>query len=169
MALPGALHTTNHPPLEPSSTPPALMPPFGRSLSFGSPEVKASVPKPSDSLPLPSSPSPSSSLYLAVKVRSLVNVFRKRVRHRSQTARRRADDASFCRDVEREAYREIDRYLGRKPKHNRGRRFGEGATKACVGEKSKWTGSTPPCEGVDVARCVICHYEINQWRLDNRQ
>lgn len=71
---------------------------------------------------------------MAVKVRSLVNVFRKRVKRRSQTTRRQADDASFCRDIEREAYIEIDRYLGRKPRHSNAEKFREGANKAVGGQ-----------------------------------
>ncbi|KAM0720208.1 hypothetical protein Q7P37_004344 [Cladosporium fusiforme] len=67
----------------------------------------------------PSTPSPKSSLYLAVKVRTLINAFRKRARPRSHSARKKLSDSAFCRDIEREAYREIDQYLGRKHRRHR--------------------------------------------------
>lgn len=70
---------------------------------------------------------------MAVKVRSLVNSLRKRVKRRSHAvARKKADDTPFCRDIEREAYRAIDRYLGRRPKPKRATasRSREGVKKA---------------------------------------
>ncbi|GAB7329928.1 hypothetical protein MBLNU13_g01632t1 [Cladosporium sp. NU13] len=100
------------------------MPVSDNLFSFGPPELKSSVLQ-----PLSSSQSPKSSLYLAVRIRSLVNALRKRVDRRSQTARKRADDASFCRDIEREAYLEIDRYLGRKSRHNNAGKVREGVKK----------------------------------------
>jgi hypothetical protein len=72
---------------------------------------------------------PGSSLYLAVRVRSLVDSFRKRVKLRSYSARKRADDKSFCRDIEREAYSAIDRYLGRRPKRATAVKLREGEKK----------------------------------------
>lgn len=159
MAQPSASQsqTISHVSLE-RSTPPRLMPVPDNLISLCPSELKPSVLQPSTRLPLSSSPSPRSSLYLAVKVRSLVNVFRKRAKRRSQTVRRKADDASFCRDIESEAYREIDRYLGRKPRR-RFRKFEEGATEAgVVGNDVIAIGATSTCERTSNAqRCVIYH------------
>ena len=156
MAQPSASQTTLHVSLEHEpSDPPRLMPVFDNLFSFGPPELKSSVLQ-----PLSSSPSPKSSLYLAVKVRSLVNAFRKRANRRSQTARRRADDASFCRDIEREAYLEIDRYLGRKSRHHNGGKFSEGGKKV-VGVQDGVTrvGAASACERPNARRCVDCRLE----------
>ena len=123
MALPYTSHLTTHAhprllPLE-HVDPPCLM--STSSDSFGPPKVKASVSYltlATSSLSLSSSsPSPRSSLYLAVRLRSLVDSFRKRVKRREHVAKRKkVDDTTFCRDIEREAYGAIDRYLGRRPK-----------------------------------------------------
>jgi hypothetical protein len=79
-----------------------------------------------------------------------------------QTVRRKADNASFCRDIEREAYSEIDRYLGRKPNHHKGGKFGAGAKKAgVVGEDVIGIDADSACERINVERCVICHLEVN--------
>ena len=123
MAQPSA-QTILHVSLE-TTTPPRLMPVSDNLSSFGPPELKSSVLQPLSS----SSQSPKSLLYLAVRIRSFVNALRKRVDRRSQTARRRADDASFCRDIEREAYLEIDRYLGRKSRRNNAGKVREGVKK----------------------------------------
>lgn len=158
MALPTSLSVS----LEPGTPPRPMLPVSDDLLSFDPSEVKAPVPHPPATTTLPSSPSPSSSLYLAVKVRSLVNTFRKRAKRRSHTARgRRADDTSFCRDIEREAYCEIDRYLGRKPKHNRGQKLRERTKKAvALGNEA---GSRAPlsCERVNVERCVYSVLSVN--------
>jgi hypothetical protein len=153
MAQPSASQSILHVSLEPS--PPRLMPALANLFSFGPPELKSSVRQ-----PLSSSPSPTSSLYLAVKVRSLVNAFRKRANRRSQTARRKADDASFCRDIEREAYLEIDRYLGRKSRHHNAGKFSEGAKKI-VGAQEGVTRivAAPSRERPNARRCVICRLE----------
>jgi hypothetical protein len=154
MAQPIASQTLLHVSLEPSD-PPRLMPVSANLFSFGPPELKSSVRQ-----PLSSSPSPTSSLYLAVRVRSLVNVLRKRVNRRSQTGRGKADDASFCRDIEREAYLEIDRYLGRKSRHNSAGKSGEGGKKA-VGVQDDVTrvGAASSRERPKARRCVICRLE----------
>lgn len=155
MALPTSLRVS----LEPG-TPPRPMP--DNLLSFDPSEVKASVLHPPATTTLSSSPSPSSSLYLAVKVRSLVNTFRKRAKRRSHTARgRRADDTSFCRDIEREAYCEIDRYLGRKPKRNRGRKLREGTKKTVASGNELGSRAPLTCERVDVERCVYSVLSLN--------
>jgi hypothetical protein len=147
--------TTLRDPLEPS-TPPCLMPVSDTSFSFGPSELKSSV-----LLPLSSSSSPKSSLYLAVKVRSLVNAFRKRVNRRSQTARRKGDDALFCRDIEREAYLEIDRYLGRKSRPNNAKRFKEGAKKGVGAQEDvKGIGAASSRERPYARRCVTCRLEL---------
>ena len=155
MAQPSASQTILHVSLEPT-TPPRLMPVSDRQSSFGPSELKSSVLQPLSS----SSPSSTSSLYLAVKVRSLVNAFRKRANRRSQTARRKADDASFCRDIEREAYLEIDRYLGRKSRHSSAGKFSEGVKKV-VGVQKEVTrsGTASSRESPDATRCVIYHLE----------
>lgn len=60
------------------------------------------------------------SLYVTFKVLQLVNTFRKRVKTRVQSTRRPKRKTStrvtedFCQDFERQAFEEIDRYLGRK-------------------------------------------------------
>lgn len=61
----------------------------------------------------------SPSVYVTFKVLHLVNAFRKRLtrKHTAQRTKRVSsknipDD--FCRDFERQAFEEIDRYLGRK-------------------------------------------------------
>jgi hypothetical protein len=161
MAQSGASQTILDVSLAPS-TPPTLMSVSDNLFSFGPPELKSSVLLPTTRLSLSSSPSPGSSLYLAVKVRSLVNAFRKRAKRRLQTVRRKADNASFCRDIEREAYSEIDRYLGRKPNHHKGGKFGAGAKKAgVVGEDVIGIDADSACERTNVERCVICHLEVN--------
>lgn len=119
MALP-YLITHVQLPLE-RDDPPCLM--STSSDSFGIPEVKASDSYhllAASSLSSSSSPSPKSSLYLAVKVRSLVNSLQKRVKRRSHAvSRKKVDDTPFCGDIEREAYSAIDRYLGRRPRPKR--------------------------------------------------
>lgn len=158
MALPTSLCVS----LEPG-TPPRPMSDI--LLSFGPSEVKTSVAHPPATTTLSSSPTPSPSLYLAVKVRSLVNNFRKRAKRRSQAARgRRADDTSFCRDIEREAYCEIDRYLGRKPKRNRGRKLREGTKKSVASGNEVGSRAPLSCERVNVERCVMIGVE-RQLRL----
>ena len=154
MAQPSASQTILHVSLEPS-TPPRLMPVSNNLFSFGSPELKSSVPQPRSL-----SRSPKSSLYLAVRIRSLVNALRKRVDRRSQTARRRADDASFCRDIEREAYLEIDRYLGRKSRHNNAKKV-RGGTKKVVAVRDSATriDTASSRERPNARRCVICRLE----------
>jgi len=156
MAQPSASQTTFHVSLDPSA-PPCLMPVSDDSFSFGSPELKPSVLQ-----PLSSSLSPKSSLYLAVKVRSLVNAFRKRVNRHSRTARRKGDDASFCRDIEREAYLEIDRYLGRKSRPSNVEKFREGAKKRVgVRDSIDSIGAASSCERHNAKRFVICRLEVN--------
>ena len=153
MAQPSASQIILHVSLEPS--PPRLMPVSANLFSFGPPELKSSVRQ-----PLSSSPSPTSSLYLAVKVRSLVNAFRKRANRRSQTARRKADDASFCRDIEREAYLEIDRYLGRKSRHNNAGKAREGVKKVvAVQDGVARVDRAPSRERPNASRCVNCRLE----------
>ena len=154
MAQPSASQTILHVSLEPS-TPPRLMPVSDNLFSFGSPELKSSVLQ-----PLSLSRSPKSSLYLAVRIRSLVNALRKRVDRRSQTTRRRADDASFCRDIEREAYLEIDRYLGRKSRHNNAEKV-RGGTKKVVAVRDSATriDTASSRERPNARRCVICGLE----------
>ena len=70
------------------------------------------------------------SLYVTFKVLQLVNTFRKRVKTRGQTARSPKKETServahdFCQSFERQAFEEIDRYLGRKtvrPSSRRGK------------------------------------------------
>ena len=152
MALPAARRVS----LEPGTPPCLMLPVSDTSLSFDRSEVKASVPHPPATTTLSSSPSPNSSLYLAVKVRSLVNTFRKRAKRHAHTGRgRRADDTSFCRDVEREAYREIDRYLGRKPKHNRGWKCREGAKKGIASGSEVGSCAILSCDSINVERCVM--------------
>ena len=131
MALPYVLH-----PINPARLPlETVDPPYLMSTSsdpFGLPEVKASVSHltlATSSLSLSSSPLPRSSLYLAVRVRSLVNSLRKRAKQRSHVVRKKADRASFCRDIEREACGAIDRYLGRRPKRVTASRLREGRKK----------------------------------------
>ena len=154
MAQPGASRSILHVSLEPS-TPPRLMPVCDNLFSFGPPELKSSVLQ-----PLSSSQSPKSSLYLAVRIRSLVNALRKRVDQRSQTARRRADDASFCRDVEREAYLEIDRYLGRKSSHNNAEKVKERVKRVvAVQEGVARIDRAPSRERSNASRCVYCRLE----------
>lgn len=149
MAQPSASQTILHVSLEPS-TPPRLMPVSDNLFSFGSPELKSSVLQ-----PLSSSRSPKSSLYLAVRIRSLVNALRKRVDRRSQTARRRADDALFCRDIEREAYLEIDRYLGRKSRHNNAGKVREGVKRVvAVQDGVARIDRAPSRERPNASRCV---------------
>jgi hypothetical protein len=76
--------------------------------------------------------------------------------------RRKADNASFCRDIEREAYIEIDRYLGRKSKHHKGGKFGAGTRKAgVVGDDVIGIDADSACERANVERCVICRVEVN--------
>ena len=66
-----------------------------------------------------SSSSSSPSLYVTLKVLQLVNTFRKRVQTRVQSGRILKKETStrvaqdFCQDFERQAFEEIDRYLGR--------------------------------------------------------
>jgi hypothetical protein len=138
MALPYTSHLTIHARLLPleHADPPCLMSPS--SDSFGPPKVKASVSYltlATSSLSLSSSPLPRSSLYLAVRLRSLVDSFRKRVKRREHVAKRRkADDTTFCRDIEREAYGAIDQYLGRRPKRATVVRLREGAKKAIASD-----------------------------------
>jgi len=154
MAQPSA-QTILHVSLEPT-TPPGLMPVSDNLFSFGPPELKSSVLQPLSS----SSQSPKSSLYLAVRIRSLVNVLRKRVDRRSQTARRRADDASFCRDIEREAYLEIDRYLGRKSRHNNAGKVREGVKKVvAVQEGVARIDRAASRERPNASRYVNCRLE----------
>lgn len=154
MAQPIASQTLLHVSLE-RTDPPRLMPASVNLFSFGPPELKSSVRQ-----PLSSSPSPTSSLYLAVRVRSLVNALRKRVNRRSQTGRGKADDASFCRDIEREAYLEIDRYLGRKPRHNRAGKSSEGGKKVvAVQDGVTRVGAGSSRERPNARRCVICRLE----------
>jgi hypothetical protein len=89
-----------------------------------------------------------------------VNSFRKRANRRSQAARRRADDTSFCRDIEREAYLEIDRYLGRKPRHNKAGKCSEGAKKVVgVGDAVTRVGVAASREIPNARRCVIYRLE----------
>jgi len=137
MALPYTSHHISPPmpdyhlPLE-HVDPPCLM--SNSSDSFGFPEVKASgshhLTLATSSLSLSSS-SPRSSLYLAVRLRSLVDSFRKRVKQRPHVAKRKkADGGTFCRDIEREAYVAIDRYLGRRPKRATGVRLREGVKRS---------------------------------------
>jgi hypothetical protein len=135
MALPYTSHPIIHAPIPLELVDQPCLMSSTSSDSFGLPEVKASV----SHLPLAtssflssssSSPSPRSSLYLAVRVRSLVNSFRKRVKRHSHVARRKkANDSSFCRDIEREAYGAIDRYLDRRPKRATVVKLREGAKK----------------------------------------
>lgn len=138
MALPYASPSIIHVrlPLEPSAPPICLM--STSSDSFGLPEVKASVSYHSlATSSLSSSPSPRSSLYLAVKVRSLVKSLRKRVKRRSHVvASKKADDTSFCRSIEREAYGAIDRHLGRRPRRATAGRIREGRKKATTRERA---------------------------------
>ena len=153
MAQPSS-QTIRHVSLEPT-TPPRLMPVSDNLFSFGSPELKSSVLQ-----PLSLSRSPKSSLYLAVRIRSLVNALRKRLDRRSQTTRRKADDASFCRDIEREAYLEIDRYLGRKSRHNNAEKV-RGGTKKVVAVRDSATriDTASSRERPNARRCVICGLE----------
>lgn len=91
-------------------------------------------------------------MYLAVRVTSLVNRFRKRVKRRSQTARKRTDGNLFCRDIEVEAYCEIDRYLGRKSKHIAAGRVGEGTKKGGVRSEASRVDELDSCDKVNVKR-----------------
>ena len=66
-----------------------------------------------------SSTSSQPSLYVASKVLTLVNAFRKRVKKHTQVkrkARPRKLAEDFVQDFERQAFDEVDRYLGRKAK-----------------------------------------------------
>jgi hypothetical protein len=158
MALPRVSRITLHVSLE-LTCPPRPTPGFEDLFSFGPSELNSSVRQPAASLSLSSSPSPRASLYLAVRVRSLVNVFRKRVKRRSRTAvRKKAVDA--CWDIEREAYQEIDRYLGR-PKRNRRLKSEAGANE--VAATRLRIGAASACERSVIERCVICCFE-NQSR-----
>ena len=154
MAQPSS-QTIRHVSLEPT-TPPRLMPVSDNLFSFGPPELKSSVLQPLSS----SLQSPKSSLYLAVRIRSLVNALRKRLDRRSQTTRRKADDASFCRDLEREAYLEIDRYLGRKSRHNNAEKVRGGTKKVvAVQDGVARVDRAPSRERPNASRCVNCRLE----------
>lgn len=66
-----------------------------------------------------SSSSSQPSLYVAFKVLTLVNAFRERVKKHSQVRRKvrpRKVAEDFVQDFERQAFDEVDRYLGRKSK-----------------------------------------------------
>jgi hypothetical protein len=133
MALPYVLHPINPARLPLETVDPPYLMSTSSSDSFGLPEVKASgshLTLAKSSLSLSSSPLPRSSLYLAVKVRSLVNSLRKRAKERSHVVRKKADRAFFGRDIEREAYGAIDRYLGRRPRRAAAFRSREGGKKA---------------------------------------
>lgn len=60
------------------------------------------------------------NLYVTFKVLQLVNTFRKRVKTRVNSTRvpkkqsSPRDTEDFCQDFERQAFEEIDKYLGRK-------------------------------------------------------
>lgn len=71
---------------------------------------------------LPSSTTSTPSLYVTLKVLQLVQTFRKRVKTRVQDTKTKpskkvADE--FCLAFERQAFEEIDKYLGRKIVHSR--------------------------------------------------
>ena len=75
----------------------------------------------SSSTPPKLASSSTPSLYVTFKVLQLVNGFRKRVETRVHATRipqkastKTATASSFCQDFERQAFAEIDRYLGRK-------------------------------------------------------
>lgn len=164
-ALPGSKSSENPPPFHcifrNLASPPSPMSSCDYLSSFGLSELKAPDLRPpatlsSSSSPsltlLSSSPSPS-SLYLAVKVRTLINTFRKRVKSRPQTSRKKFGDRSFCRDLEREAYSEIDRYLGRTQRRARNRKSREGATRAFT--TSNTFATDAPCGTTDIKRYAI--------------
>ncbi|KAK5170403.1 uncharacterized protein LTR77_004991 [Saxophila tyrrhenica] len=108
---------------------------------------------PSPELTTTSSSSPS--LYVTFKVLRLLDTFRTRVRKRVRSDRRvkkatsKRTTKAFCQGLERQAFEEIDRYLGRKttersrkrsyPANEGGEKLGEGkrATVVTAGEQDQ--------------------------------
>jgi hypothetical protein len=84
-----------------------------------------SVDRPSGLPPPSNTKTSSSSVYVALRALSVLHALRRRVKQHLQIkgkTRSKKDTSKFCRDIERQAYEEIDRYLGRKPKSRWSRR-----------------------------------------------
>lgn len=95
------------------------------------PSLRSAPSSSASALAIPTaSPSP---FLLTLQIVRLVNTFRKRAKTRVQARRpKKASSAKvrrdFCQEVEREAFEEIDRYLGRRS-HHRSLRKGQNVVK----------------------------------------
>ena len=127
-------------------SPPSTPRPTSLQPPSSSATEPSSCPSPSDSQP---------SIYVTFKVLQLVHVFRQRVTRKLRANRQATRNASstnsvhvdgeFCRGVERQAYDEIDRYLGRKTRSSKGKKLGRAGT-SC---SSVLTGNGEGEKGVD--------------------
>ena len=100
------------------------------------------------------------SIYVTFKVLQLVNSFRKRVRTRNHCRTTPKKEAShrlthtFCQDFERQAFDEIDRYLGRKPFRPRTQRRKPAAV------RTKRVVEGAPAENTDWYVILLCLYGV---------
>jgi len=115
---------------------------------------------------LPPSTLESPSIYVTFKVLQLVNAFRKRItrKHTARTTKKvssRNTRDSFCQGFERQAFAEIDTYLGRKRRHPPARHSSHVPSKGiAVGRKAKEPASQVAAkrrsDRQSAARYVVC-------------
>lgn len=113
------------------------------------------------------------SIFVTFKVAQLVNAFRKRVKTRvlSRTGRTSSIKVQnkiheeFCQEFERQAFEEIDKYLGRKTIHGHGRgrptsRFGsktvfkDAAEDGCHTPIRSWEPSLARYDSLSMTTCM---------------